>query len=87
MKNILKLLLIILFIEITFESKVSTIKKNSLKKEIQKLNALVKQQTKPLKKINITKSFLKCLNITTVIPNRIYRAISTQKILTVTNDY
>ena len=87
MKNIFKLLLIVLFIEITFESKVSTIQKNSPKKEIQKLNAAVKQQNKPLKKINITKSFLKCLNKTTVIPNQLFRAISTQKIITVTNDY
>ena len=87
MKNIFKLLLIVLFIEITFESKVSTIQKNSPKKEIEKLNAAVKQQNKPLKKINITKSFLKCLNKTTVIPNQLLRAISTQKIITVTNDY
>ena len=84
MKNIFKLLLIVLFIEITFESKVSTIQKNSPKKEIEKLNAAV---NKPLKKINITKSFLKCLNKTTVIPNQLFRAISTQKIITVTNDY
>lgn len=87
MKNIFKLLLIVLFIEITFESKVSTIQKNSPKKEIEKLNAAVKQQNKPLKKINITKSFLKCLNKTTVIPNQLLRAISTQKSITVTNDY
>ena len=87
MKNIFKLLLIVLFIEITFESKVSTIQKNSPKKEIEKLNAFVKQQNKPLKKINITKPFLKCLNKTTVIPNQLLRAISTQKIITVTNDY
>ena len=87
MKNIFKLLLIVLFIEITFESKVSTIQKNSPKKEIEKLNAAVKQQNKPLKKINITKSFLKCLNKTTVIPNQLLRAISTQKIITITNDY
>ena len=87
MKNIFKLLLIVLFIEITFESKVSTIQKNSPKKEIEKLNAAVKQQNKPLKKINITKPFLKCLNKTTVIPNQLLRAISTQKIITVTNDY
>ena len=84
MKNIFKLLLIVLFIEITFESKVSTIQKNSPKKEIEKLNAAV---NKPLKKINITKSFLKCLNKTTVIPNQLLRAISTQKSITVTNDY
>ena len=84
MKNIFKLLLIVLFIEITFESKVSTIQKNSPKKEIEKLNAAV---NKPLKKINITKSFLKCLSKTTVIPNQLLRAISTQKIITVTNDY
>ena len=87
MKNIFKLLLIVLFIEITFESKVSTIQKNSPKKEIEKLNAFVKQQNKPLKKINITKPFLKCLNKTTVIPNQLLRAISTQKSITVTNDY
>ena len=87
MKNIFKLLLIVLFIEITFESKVSTIQKNSPKKEIEKLNAAVKQQNKPLKKINITKPFLKCLNKTTVIPNQLLRAISTQKSITVTNDY
>ena len=84
MKNIFKLLLIVLFIEITFESKVLTIQKNSPKKEIEKLNAAV---NKPLKKINITKSFLKCLNKTTVIPNQLLRAISTQKSITVTNDY
>ena len=30
---------------------------------------------------------MKCLNKTTVIPNQLLRAISTQKIITVTNDY
>ena len=57
------------------------------KKKLKNLNAAVKQQNKPLKKINITKSFLKCLNKTTVIPNQLLRAISTQKSITVTNDY
>lgn len=87
MSNILKLLLIVLFIEITFESKVSTIQKNSLKKEIKKLDALVKKQNKPLETINITKSFIKCLNKTRIIPNKLLRAISSQSSITVTKDY
>ena len=87
MSNILKLLIIVLFIEITFESKVSTIQKDSLEKEIQQLDALVKQQNKPLETIDITKSFIKCLNKTSIIPNKLLRAISTQESITVTNDY
>ena len=87
MNNILKFLLFVLFIDISFESKVSTIQKNSLKKEIQKLDTLVKKQNKPLKIIDITESFLKCLNKTSIIPNKLLRAISTQETITVTSDY
>ena len=87
MSNILNLLLFVLFIDISFESKVSTIQMNSLEKEINKLNALVRKQNKPLEIIDITKSFLKCLNKTSIIPNKLLRAISTQSNITVTNDY
>ena len=87
MKNILKLLLLVLFIEITFESIISTFQMDDpLQKEIKNFDYLVRKQNKPLKTIYVTKEFFKCLNEIN-LPYRVYRVISMQTSITVTNDY
>ena len=87
MNNILMLLLIVLLIEITFEYEESTTLMNSLGKKFNKIDALVRNHNKKLQKLNITKSFLNCLNETSIIPNQVLRTISTKKSIYVTNDY
>ena len=87
MNNILMLLLIVLLIEITFEYEESTTLMNSLGKTFNKIDALVRNHNKKLQKLNITKSFLNCLNETSIIPNQVLRTISTKKSIYVTNDY
>ena len=81
------LLLIVLLIEITFEYEESTTLMNSLGKKFNKIDALVRNHNKKLQKLNITKSFLNCLNETSIIPNQVLRTISTKKSIYVTNDY
>ena len=87
MNNILMLLLIVLLIEITFEYEESTTLMNSLGKKFNKIDALVRNHNKKLQKLNITQSFLNCLNETSIIPNQVLRTISTKKSIYVTNDY